>query len=121
MSILFSWHTVKATTPLSRSSSSTTAGPFSATSSITVFPNRIETISSRTFAAPRDTLLLASDGLSDNLHTKKIVSLIRNGPLRKVTQQLASSTKVRLTDVCYDKSSKPDDLTFSLFRLRPKG
>lgn len=71
--------------------------------------------------ARRDTLLLASDGLSDNLHTDEIVSLMRKGPLRKVTRQLASSTLARMTDAGDDEPSKPDDLTFLLFRLRSKG
>ena len=41
---------------------------------------RIEVGSQRRIA-PRDTLLIASDGLSDNLHTEEIVALLRTGPL----------------------------------------
>lgn len=70
--------------------------------------------------APRDTLLLASDGLSDNLHTDEIVSLVRKGALRRITRELASSTLDRMTGGGRGEPSKPDDLTFLIFRLSPK-
>lgn len=70
--------------------------------------------------APRDTLLLASDGLADNLHTDEIISVVRKGPLRNVTRQLASTTLDRMAGEGHDVPSKPDDLTFILFRLRTR-
>ena len=43
--------------------------------------------------APRDTLVLASDGLSDNLHLPEIVECVRKGPLASVARELASRVR----------------------------
>ena len=67
--------------------------------------------------APRDTLLVASDGLSDNLHTPEIVERIRKGPLERATEALAHEARERMRLGREDAPSKPDDLTFLLFRL----
>lgn len=77
---------------------------------------RIEVGSAIEFA-PRDTLLLASDGLSDNLHMPEIVECVRKGPLDKVTQNLASDARERMESGENGDPSKPDDLTFAIFRL----
>lgn len=69
--------------------------------------------------APRDTLLIASDGLFDNLHMEEIVELVRKGPLRHAAKNLASAAAERMTHSGPDHPSKPDDLTFILYRLRP--
>jgi serine/threonine protein phosphatase PrpC len=66
--------------------------------------------------AARDTLLLASDGLSDNLHMDEIVALVRKGPLRAAAQRLATRALERMAGVEQDAPSKPDDLTFVLYR-----
>ena len=68
--------------------------------------------------APRDTVLLASDGLSDNLHVSEIVEQIRKGPLEAGTRRLASVAVRRMTQAKSGQPSKPDDLTVLLFRLR---
>jgi serine/threonine protein phosphatase PrpC len=68
--------------------------------------------------APRDTLLLATDGLADNLHTDEIISKVRKGRLQKVTHELATTALDRMTGKCQNGPSKPDDLTFLVFRLR---
>lgn len=67
--------------------------------------------------APRDTLLLASDGLSDNLHIPEIVECVRKGPLAEVTADLARRARERMNLKGEGEPSKPDDLTFALFRL----
>jgi len=64
----------------------------------------------------RDTLLLASDGLSDNLQTSEIVERIRKGKLEQGSQLLIKESSARMVNPVKDKPSKPDDLTFILFR-----
>ena len=67
--------------------------------------------------APRDTLVLASDGLSDNLLLSEIVELVRAGPLPDAARDLATSATHRMEEPREGKPSKPDDLTFLVFRL----
>jgi serine/threonine protein phosphatase PrpC len=66
--------------------------------------------------ARRDTLLLASDGLSDNLHMDEIVATVRKGPLRETTRELARRALDRMEGGREGEPSKPDDLTFVVFR-----
>jgi len=66
--------------------------------------------------AQRDTLLLASDGLFDNLHVSEIVERIRKGPLLGGAQRLARDTRRRMSEPRGEQPSKPDDLTFLCFR-----
>jgi serine/threonine protein phosphatase PrpC len=67
--------------------------------------------------APRDTLVLASDGLSDNLRLPEIVECVRKEPLASVARELASQAKERMESEGEGEPSKPDDLTFVIFRL----
>lgn len=67
--------------------------------------------------APNDTLVLSTDGLSDNLHMAEIVECVRKGPLRKVAPKLAGMATERMEEKQPDVPSKPDDLTFLIFRL----
>jgi serine/threonine protein phosphatase PrpC len=66
--------------------------------------------------ARRDTLVLASDGLSDNLHTDEIVATVRKGPLRQAARRLAERALERMEGGQEGEPSKPDDLTFVIFR-----
>jgi len=77
---------------------------------------RIEVGSARRLS-PRDTLLLASDGLSDNLHTEEIVERIRVGSLAKLAKSLAEDAAHRMHEPTPGEPSKPDDLTFVGFRM----
>jgi serine/threonine protein phosphatase PrpC len=71
---------------------------------------------------PRDTVVLASDGLFDNLHLDEIVECVRKGSLEQVARVLAEAARRRMADDAGDHPSKPDDLTFLVFRLgRPRG
>jgi serine/threonine protein phosphatase PrpC len=70
--------------------------------------------------ARRDTLLIASDGLSDNLHMPEIVECIRKGPLRKISEELAKLARERMEGSDDGEPSKPDDMTFAVFRLTGK-
>lgn len=65
---------------------------------------------------PRDTVLVASDGLTDNLHTHEITEMIRKGALQDVLDALVSLVKRRMTVESTHQPSKPDDLSIILFR-----
>jgi len=69
--------------------------------------------------APYDTVVLASDGLSDNLHLDEIVERVRKGPLQRAAHQLAALGKERMEAPTKGAPSKPDDLTFIALRRRP--
>ncbi len=65
----------------------------------------------------RDTLLLTSDGLLDNLLTDEIVARCRKGPLDKGVEQLMTDAFKRMErGPNGSKPSKPDDLTIVAFR-----
>ena len=66
--------------------------------------------------APRDTILLASDGLFDNLHVDEVVDRIRKGPLHKAVASLAADAHKRMIDHQPGQPSKPDDLTILAYR-----
>jgi len=65
---------------------------------------------------PRDTLLLASDGLFDNVHIPDIVEIIRKGPLKDAGEKLIALCRERMAGVDSKMPSKPDDTTFILYR-----
>ncbi len=69
--------------------------------------------------APRDTVLLASDGLLDNLHGDEIVEIIRKGPLKRCALRLVEEAGRRMREPVEGEPSKPDDLT--LVAWRPVG
>lgn len=66
---------------------------------------------------PRDTLLIASDGLFDNLHLDEIVDSVRKGRLATAAATLSGRCGARMRQSQEGLPSKPDDLTFILFRL----
>lgn len=68
--------------------------------------------------APYDTLVVASDGLFDNLQMDEIVNIVRKGSLQLAAHTLAEIATRRMTDPQDDAPHKPDDLSFILFRLR---
>lgn len=67
--------------------------------------------------AARDTVLLATDGLWDNMALEEIVETIRSGSLATATETLAQTCGRRMRSAASNEPSKPDDLTFILFRL----
>ncbi len=70
--------------------------------------------------AEQDTVLLGTDGLFDNLHLAEIIDVIRAGALDAAADELARQATARMVTPSDDKPSKPDDLTFVLYRpLRP--
>ena len=70
--------------------------------------------------ATRDTLILASDGLSDNLYDHEIVTAGRKGPLIKGARRLVAECREYMECQKGDRICHPDDLTFVLFRLKSK-
>jgi serine/threonine protein phosphatase PrpC len=66
--------------------------------------------------SPRDTILLASDGLTDNIHVEEIVELMRKGPLEGALDGLVGLARRRMTIESKTQPSKPDDLSVILFR-----
>jgi serine/threonine protein phosphatase PrpC len=68
--------------------------------------------------APRDTLLVASDGIYDNFFPDEIVQRVRKGSLAEVAAGLDAEATRRMVRGREGQPSKPDDVTFLLFRLR---
>ena len=66
--------------------------------------------------SPRDTILLASDGLTDNIHIEEIVELMRKGPLDGALEALTGLARRRMAVASKTQPSKPDDLSVILFR-----
>ena len=66
--------------------------------------------------APRDTIVLGSDGLFDNLRQAELVSMIRSGKLQQAGENLRAKVQSRMSGEQADGPSKPDDLSFILFR-----
>ncbi|MGB5809924.1 MAG: protein phosphatase 2C domain-containing protein [Polyangiales bacterium] len=66
--------------------------------------------------APRDTVILASDGLSDNVHLDEIVERVRKGSLQRASDDLASFASKRMRASNANTPSKPDDMTFIAIR-----
>lgn len=66
--------------------------------------------------SPRDTVLLASDGLTDNIHMHEITEIIRKGTLESAVESMISLAKRRMKIETMHQPSKPDDLSVILFR-----
>jgi serine/threonine protein phosphatase PrpC len=66
--------------------------------------------------APRDTLVIGSDGLFDNLQVEEIVDTVRTGPLSRAAEKLVKICRWRMTEFSETRPHKPDDLGFILFR-----
>jgi serine/threonine protein phosphatase PrpC len=65
---------------------------------------------------PRDTVLVASDGLMDNVHLDEILERIRTGPIDDALQKVVALANRRMADGASAQPSKPDDLSLILFR-----
>jgi serine/threonine protein phosphatase PrpC len=70
--------------------------------------------------ALRDTVLLSSDGVLDNLYLDEIVEIIRKGPLPKAADRLIEATRDRMINGKGKQPSKPDDATLILYRRKKK-
>jgi PPM family protein phosphatase len=65
---------------------------------------------------PRDTVVLASDGLTDNVHIDEIVELVRKGSLDAAADAVIGKAEERMATERRGQPSKPDDLSLVLFR-----
>lgn len=65
---------------------------------------------------PKDTILLASDGLMDNVHLDEIIERVRKGPLDSAAERVISLAHRRMAGVSAALPSKPDDLSLILYR-----
>jgi len=74
-------------------------------------------IGPKTPISSRDTLLISSDGLTDNLPTEEILEIVRKGSLKAASQLLFETTQKRMQEAeTLGTPGKPDDLTFLLYR-----
>jgi len=64
----------------------------------------------------RDTILLASDGLMDNVHVDEIIEFVRKGPLSEAVLSVVAQAEQRMKNARDGEPSKPDDLSLILFR-----
>lgn len=76
---------------------------------------RIE-IGPETPIATFDTLLLASDGLFDNLLMDEIIDMVRKGPVDRNICMLTRAALARMEGNAAGQPAKPDDLTTLLYR-----
>jgi len=65
---------------------------------------------------PRDTVLVASDGLTDNVHLDETVGFVRKGQLTESARSVVNLASQRMTAEKGGKPCKPDDLSLILFR-----
>jgi serine/threonine protein phosphatase PrpC len=65
---------------------------------------------------PRDTIMLASDGVMDNVHVNEIIERIRKGPLGDAADKVVALARHRMAGLSAAQPSKPDDLSLILFR-----
>jgi serine/threonine protein phosphatase PrpC len=65
---------------------------------------------------PRDTVLVASDGLTDNVHLEEIIEHVRIGQLAESVRSVVELAVGRMVGRCPGQPSKPDDLSLILFR-----
>lgn len=68
--------------------------------------------------APRDRVILGSDGLFDNLHIEEITERLRKGPLARCVGDLAAEARRRMLEPRDGLPCKPDDMTMVAFALK---
>ena len=65
---------------------------------------------------PRDTVLLASDGLMDNVHLDEIIEHVRKGPADAAVDAVVELARKRMRSNNGSEPSKPDDLSLIVYR-----
>ncbi len=79
-------------------------------------PDMTVEMSSLLTLAKRDTVVLGSDGLFDNLAPSEVVELLRAGDLEKGVSRAVKLTFERMANEKGEQPSKPDDLTVVAYR-----
>lgn len=69
--------------------------------------------------AARDTVVVCSDGLADNLRVSEIPPLVCLGDLDAGVARLGRAASARMADAAGDHPSKPDDLSIVAYRPMP--
>lgn len=72
----------------------------------------------RTAMAARDTLVMGSDGLFDNVSVEEVAALVSQGPLLAASESLIGLVRRRMEMPAIDEPSKPDDLALVLYRRK---
>lgn len=67
----------------------------------------------------RDTVVIASDGVTDNLHIDEIIELCRKGSLETAADAVIVKAQARMASETAGQPSKPDDLSLIVFRKPP--
>lgn len=78
-------------------------------------------ISSNIVLEPGETLLLATDGLFDNMQKNEIIEIIKQGELQECSHRLVERATARMFETDSEQPSKFDDMSFILFRLNING
>jgi serine/threonine protein phosphatase PrpC len=65
---------------------------------------------------PKDTLVLGSDGLFDNVTSDELAEAVRASDLKEAAERLAALVAQRMKEPEDGAPSKEDDLTFVLYR-----
>ncbi len=68
--------------------------------------------------SPFDTLVVASDGLTDNLFREEVIEIARKGPIEEARDTLVSIAQERMLTPFSGTPSKPDDLSVIVFRRK---
>ncbi len=66
--------------------------------------------------APQDTVIIASDALSDNLYEQEISEFIRKGALLDSVNEMITACRKNMIETQPDRRCHPDDFTFVCFR-----
>jgi serine/threonine protein phosphatase PrpC len=69
--------------------------------------------------AARDTLLLATDGVLENIERRELIEQIRSGPLLRAATELQARLRRTMAGGDPRLPAHPDDATALLFRLQP--
>jgi len=64
----------------------------------------------------RDTVVLVTDGVLDNLHLDELIDFVRVGSLVKAAKRVMNAVQQRMTAPAGGAPSKPDDTTLILYR-----
>lgn len=68
-----------------------------------------------------DRILVASDGLWDNMYIDEILKAVRKGPLRKSAEHMRATCRSRMTEDQGDLPGHADDLSFLVMRrIQPR-
>ena len=77
-------------------------------------------VGARTEIHSKDTVLLATDGLFDNLDSDELLNLVCMRSISDTAETILEIARSRMTNGHKNGRGKPDDLTFILFRPKPR-